>query len=335
MLLPNLNLKNKNTHKDDHIVLFDTMNTLIRSFSANPEISHKGVHVGGLTGTLRSVGHTLRELNPSRVVFVWEGSQSAEKRRGILKEYKTNRHTSGSFNSHNGLFANREESKQSLIKQAKRLKDYLGLLPVHQLQLKEYEADDIIAFISKHKSKEGKKVTVVSTDKDYLQLIDKNISVYQPIKKILIDHKNITKHISVPSQNYSVLKTLTGDKSDGVKGLHRVGEKTAIKFFPLLAESKKYTLDDMFNHAVDNIEEHNIFAKVVMEQDRLIKNFKVMDLHKTLLTETHTEDILTSLETPVRKLNETGIHMLMQADNLEKFIDQLAHWIYPFKILIR
>ena len=91
------------------------------------------------------------------------------------------------------------------------------------------EADDIIADLALGASASGKQVTIVSSDKDFLQLIDGCISVYSPIKKTLYTKENITEELEVLPQNYNIVKALLGDNSDNLTGVKGLGLKTLIK----------------------------------------------------------------------------------------------------------
>ena len=190
-----LNLVNKLEQKpargfDDDILILDGLNTLIRGFSANRTITADGVHVGGLQGFLKSLGSMVRKFSPTRVLVVWDGIGGAQNRKNIDEHYKANRaHTSV---IHYDLYEDKKAESDSIQDQADRLLDYLACLPVSYIKIDKLEADDVIAYVSKLYSKAGRQVTIVSSDRDFLQLIDKHIRVYSPIKKILYDHEEAT-----------------------------------------------------------------------------------------------------------------------------------------------
>ena len=160
---------------NDHILIIDAMNMLIRSFSLLKAMNPSGHHIGGLVGFLRSLGYVTRIFDPTRVVVIWDGKGGSGNRQNINPNYKAQRATSRI--THWGLYDSREEEQEALIGQLFRTKDYLECLPLQQIVMEKLEADDIIAYLAKRASNAGKKVTIVSSDKDFFQLIDNNIEV--------------------------------------------------------------------------------------------------------------------------------------------------------------
>ena len=145
---------------NDHIVLIDAMNMLIRSFSLIKSMNPDGAHVGGIIGFLRSLGYVNRILDPSRVIIVWDGKGGSGNRKNINPDYKAQRATSRI--THWGLYDTKEQETEALIGQLYRVQDYLECLPVQQIGIEKLEADDIIAYLAKRASSFNKKVTIVS-----------------------------------------------------------------------------------------------------------------------------------------------------------------------------
>ena len=150
---------------NDHILIVDAMNTLIRSFSLLKAMNPSGAHIGGLVGFLRSLGYVTRIFDPTRVLIVWDGKGGSSNRKNIDPNYKAQRATSRI--THWGLYDNKEEETEALIGQLFRTQDYLECLPLQQIVIEKLEADDIIAYLAKRASNAGKKVTIVSSDKDF------------------------------------------------------------------------------------------------------------------------------------------------------------------------
>ena len=76
---------------DDHIMVFDGLNTFIRAFGATPSTNEDGDHVGGITGFLFSIGKAIRDFKPSRCVIVFDGRGGSARRKKIYGDYKANR----------------------------------------------------------------------------------------------------------------------------------------------------------------------------------------------------------------------------------------------------
>lgn len=281
-LVDNLEQKPLEERKD-HILILDGLNTLIRGFSVNRTITPDGVHVGGLQGFLKSLGSMVRRFNPTRVIVVWDGIGGAQNRKNIDEHYKANRAHASVI--HYDLYEDKKAESDSLESQADRLLDYLACLPVTYIRIDKLEADDVIAYISKLYSKAGRKVTIVSSDRDFLQLIDSNIEVYSPIRKVVFDHEEATKFLQVLPENYNIIKTLLGDGSDGLVGVKGVGIKGLVKEFPEFVTDPNLTLDKFFDLCVErrDTKKKAIFNKILAGWHTIEKNYQLMDLSETVL----------------------------------------------------
>jgi DNA polymerase-1 len=287
-----------------------------------------GSHVGGLVGFLRSLGYVTRIFDPTRVVVVWDGKGGSGNRKNIDPNYKAQRATSRI--THWGLYDTKEEETEALIGQLFRTQDYLECLPVQQMVLEKLEADDIMAYLAKRASLAGKKVTIVSSDKDFLQLVDNNIEVYAPVKKKTFTKDNIFEELKVLPVNYNLVKALLGDNSDNLQGVKGLGIKTVVAEFPKLL-TEKTDLDYVYKVAEEKLEGKKIFAKILHNWDRVETNFKLMDLHDTSLDSKEVEYVENILKSPVPDL-QTGafLHHLDQ-DKIEGITKNTEGWLENFR----
>ena len=287
-----------------------------------------GSHVGGLVGFLRSLGYVTRIFDPTRVVVVWDGKGGSGNRKNIDPNYKAQRATSRI--THWGLYDTKEEETEALIGQLFRTQDYLECLPVQQMVLEKLEADDIMAYLAKRASLAGKKVTIVSSDKDFLQLVDNNIEVYAPVKKKTFTKDNIFEELKVLPVNYNLVKALLGDNSDNLQGVKGLGIKTIVAEFPKLL-TEKTDLDYVYKVAEEKLEGKKIFAKILHNWDRVETNFKLMDLHDTSLDSKEVEYVENILKSPVPDL-QTGafLHHLDQ-DKIEGITKNTEGWLENFR----
>ena len=313
---------------NDHILIIDAMNTLIRSFSLLKAMNPSGSHVGGLVGFLRSLGYVTRIFDPTRVVVVWDGKGGSGNRKNIDPNYKAQRATSRI--THWGLYDTKEEETEALIGQLFRTQDYLECLPVQQMVLEKLEADDIMAYLAKRASLAGKKVTIVSSDKDFLQLVNNNIEVYAPVKKKTFTKDNIFEELKVLPTNYNIVKALLGDNSDNLQGVKGLGIKTIVSQFPKLL-TEKTDLEYVYKVAEEKLDEKKIFPKIIHNWDRVETNFKLMDLHNTALDDKEVEYVEEILKTPVPDL-QTGafLHHLDQ-DKIEGVTKNTEGWLENFR----
>ena len=317
---------------NDHILIIDAMNMLIRSFSLLKAMNPSGTHIGGLVGFLRSLGYVTRIFDPTRVVVVWDGKGGSGNRQNIDPNYKAQRATARI--THWGLYDTREEEQEALIGQLFRTKDYLECLPLHQIVMEKLEADDIIAYLAKNASSTNKKVTIVSSDKDFFQLIDKNIEVYAPVKKKTFTHENALEEIKVLPQNYNIVKALLGDNSDNLPGVKGLGIKTILSEWKSFTYDPLASLNDIWDHCetqMDGDKPKKIFAKIIHDWDRVMKNYELMNLHDSVLDNSEKNIILDIIKSPVPDLQTGAFLRLLDQDKIEGVTKNTEGWLENFR----
>lgn len=315
---------------NDHILIIDAMNTLIRSFSLLKAMNPSGAHVGGLVGFLRSLGYVTRIFDPTRVIVVWDGKGGSANRKNIDPNYKAQRATSRI--THWGLYDTKAEETEALIGQLFRTQDYLECLPVQQMMAEKLEADDIMAYLAKRASEAGKKVTIVSSDKDFLQLVNNNIEVYAPVKKKTFTKDNIFAELKVLPTNYNIVKALTGDNSDNLQGVKGLGIKTIISEFPKLL-SEETDLEYVYKTAEQKLDGKKIFAKIIHNWDKVETNFELMNLHSTVLDDKEIHYVEEVLKEPVPKLQTGAFLHLLEVDKIEGITKNTEGWLETFRTL--
>ena len=317
---------------NDHILIVDAMNTLIRSFSLLKAMNPSGAHIGGLVGFLRSLGYVTRIFDPTRVLIVWDGKGGSSNRKNIDPNYKAQRATSRI--THWGLYDNKEEETEALIGQLFRTQDYLECLPLQQIVIEKLEADDIIAYLAKRASNAGKKVTIVSSDKDFYQLIDKNIQVYAPVKKKTFTMNNIKEEIGVLPQNYNIVKALLGDNSDNIPGVKGLGIKTILSEWKSFTYDKNASLQDIYDHCETQLDQEKpkkIFAKILHNWNRVMTNFELMDLHNSTLDEKEVKYVEDIFKSDIPDL-QTGVFLsLLDQDKIEGITKNTEGWLENFR----
>ena len=174
--------------KHDRVLILDGLNLFFRNFAMMNMVNPDGVHIGGLGGFFRSLGAMIRQTNPTSVYVVFDGAGSTINRKNLLSEYKGTRNLQRITNWE--AFDNIEEEHDSKIDQIVRIIQYLKLLPVKTTILDKVEADDIIAVLAeKLVEKHDSTCFIVSSDKDFLQLVTDKIIVYRPMKKNIIPQR--------------------------------------------------------------------------------------------------------------------------------------------------
>jgi DNA polymerase-1 len=317
---------------NDHILIIDAMNMLIRSFSLLKAMNPSGTHIGGLVGFLRSLGYVTRIFDPTRVLIVWDGKGGSGNRQNIDPNYKAQRATARI--THWGLYDTREQEQEALIGQLFRTKDYLECLPLQQIVMEKLEADDIIAYLAKQASGNGKKVTIVSSDKDFFQLIDRNIEVYAPVKKKTFTDKNILEEIKVLPQNYNIVKALLGDNSDNLPGVKGLGIKTIMSEWKSFSYDPLASLNDIWDHCETQMEgdkPKKIFAKIIHNWDRVMKNYELMNLHESVLDISEKNTILDIIKSPIPDLQTGAFLRLLEQDKIEGVTKNTEGWLENFR----
>lgn len=324
--------KSDERRRNDHILIIDGLNALIRSFSAVNTINPKGYHVGGLTGFLKSMGSEMRQFNPTRIIVAWDGKGGAQNRKAMNSNYKAQREHASVI--HWDIYDSKEEELQSLNDQRDRLFDYLDCLPVSFVRVDKLEADDIIAYMAQSAASRGHRVTVVSSDKDFLQLVssDGNLNVYNPTKKILYDWETAKEFLGVIPENYNLVKSLLGDNSDNLDGVRGLGVKTIQKILPELCETPK-DLQFIYDRCSEKLGTKKVFANIINDWDKVELNFKLMDLHETVLDEAERKIVAEKVKAPVPRLKTAQFLLLLEQDCIEGITKNTETWLSGFNYL--
>ncbi len=284
-------------------MLIDATNNFVRNYVVVPTLSLNGEPIGAVEGFLKSLRSFIERCKPDKVIVVWDGAGGSKKRRAIVKEYKEGRKPYRLNRNYDFEKVNIEDNK---VFQRIRLDEYLRDLPIVQVMVDDIEADDSIAYISNH-LKDDQKI-IVSTDKDFLQLLDKNTIIYHPIKKIFLTSKECKRVYNVYPQNFAIVRALVGDKSDNLKGVKSVGMKNVLKYFPFLTEERTVELDEIFAYAEANDEKYKKFLDA---REVIINNHKLMQLRNTIISFQNIQKIKEALEVkPYLKVHSFRIKLI-------------------------
>ena len=319
--------------KHDRVLLIDGLNLFFRNFAMLNIVNENGVHVGGLGGFLRSLGTLINVIEPTSMYIVFDGENSSMNRKNILSEYKAGRHISRITNWE--IFNDVEDEHDAKLDQIVRLIDYLKCLPIHVTALDKVEADDIIAHLATTitQDNDDSRAFIVSSDKDFIQLVSDQITVYRPIEKDFYTRDTIVERFGVLPENFILYKVLMGDASDKIPGIKGLGVKKLMKFFPELNE-RILTLDDLIEISTRKYKEHVIYSRVVFEEKNLRKNYKIMDLHNPMMDDLEKKYIEDQIEKQPPVLNVVPFLKFYQEDGLRHLIKNVEFWINnQFRIL--
>ena len=326
-------VSDKSTDRNSRILIIDGLNTFIRVFSAVPALNDDGEHIGGVTGFLRSVASVIREHKPTRCIVVFDGKGGSARRKKVYSEYKANRAVKTQFNRYQE-FANLEDESQSMKRQFGRIIEYLQQLPVTMLAVDNVEADDIIAYIANEIYTEAEqKVTIVSTDRDFLQLVNHRINVWSPVKKILYNPVRLEEELGIPSKNYLMYRAFIGDKSDNIPGINGVALKTMLKHFPIITEDRQLTIDEIIDYAQGQDKPTRIHEVVINNREKLELNYTLMQLKNVDIPGSAKMLAINTVNEQVGRTNMYEFKKMFMADKMYTIIKDVDTWLTAFNAL--
>lgn len=306
---------------NSRVLLIDGLNTFLRAFSAIGWVNKDLLHVGGLTGFLRSLGYIIKLVRPTRVIVVFDGQGSSTNKRYIYPEYKANRGLNRVTNWDS--FESQQEESEAITTQLVRLIYYLKTLPVDLISIDKIEADDVIGYIAGQLDGE---ITIMSSDRDYLQLVSDKLTVYSPTKKKFYDKDLVLHEYKVTSKNFLMQKVLLGDSGDNVPGVKGLGEKTLIKEFPELGTNEDITLDQILEKS--KLGTKKILQSIVNYEFQLRINQKLMDLKNPNIPEEAIEEVNSVLLEPKKTFNSQEFLDLYHEDELGNSIPNVGMWLF-------
>ena len=324
-LLDDIQEDGDDTVKDKRILFIDGLNLFFRNFAMLNMVNPDGVHVGGLGGFFRSLGAMIRQTNPTDVYVIFDGAGSASNRKNIVPEYKSGRNNQRVTNWE--VFENLDDEHDSKVDQIVRVIQYLKTLPVKTVIIDKVEADDIIAYLSgKVINQRGDRSFIVSSDKDFLQLINENIVVYRPMEKKYYTQEIMEEKYNMPTKNFILYKTLLGDASDKVKGVKGLGEKGLLKKFPELSEGEM-TWNDILTICENKFKDHVVYARILQGVSDLEKNYKLMDLSNPMLDKNEKDYLDKVVESKDLDYIPEQFIALYNEDKLGGMIRNLDYWL--------
>ena len=317
----------KESSKNSHLLIIDGLNTFIRVFSAVPALNDDGMHIGGVTGFLRSIAAVIRQHKPTRCIIVFDGKGGSVRRKRMYPNYKANRANKTAFNRYKE-FASLEDEQQSMKRQFGRMIEYLQCLPITTLAIDNIEADDAIAYIANEIfTKQDNKATIVSTDRDFLQLVNDRISVWSPIKKKMYTPNVMREEFGIDAKNYLLYRALTGDKSDNIPGVNGVGLKTMIRRLPIITENKQLTVEEFVEYASNVEKKYKVHELIESNFETIKLNYQLMQLKDVDIAGTTKLLIQEKITEEINKLDVLTFKKMFMVDKMYTVIKDLDSWM--------
>ena len=207
---------NKPVKSGDHVFLVDGSGYIFRAFHALPALTRKsdGLPIGAVAGFCNMLWKLMRDSvageRPTHLAVIFDHSSETFRNR-LYSEYK----------------ANRTEPPEDLRPQFKLIRDAVRAFDIPSIEQKDYEADDLIATYARLASEAGATTTIVSSDKDLMQLVGNGVSLYDTMKDKRIGREEVIEKFGVGPERVIDVQSLAGDSVDNVPGVPGIGIKTA------------------------------------------------------------------------------------------------------------
>ncbi len=199
------------SHKNERVYLIDGSSYIYRAYYAIRHLSNsKGEATNAIYGFTNMLLTLLREEQPDRIAVIFD-AKGPTFRKELYPEYK----------------ANRSAMPEDLVPQVPVIKDVVRAFKIPALELAGYEADDIIATLAKRYATQGLNVTVVTGDKDLMQIVGERVRLLDTMKGKISGRDEVIERFGVPPEQVLEILGLAGDSSDNIPGVPGIGEKTA------------------------------------------------------------------------------------------------------------
>jgi DNA polymerase-1 len=195
------------------LYLIDGSGYIFRAFyGVRPMATSQGVPTNAVVGFARMLGRLLRDEKPALLGIAFDGPEKTF-RHAIYSDYK----------------ANRDEPPEDLVPQFELIRKLVEAMDIPVLTSPGFEADDVIATLAHLANERGHTVIVVSGDKDLMQLVSPDLSIFDPMRDKRIDRQAVIERFGVPPERVADAQALAGDSSDNIPGVPKVGPKSAAK----------------------------------------------------------------------------------------------------------
>ena len=221
-------------------VLLDVSAIMYRAYFANMNFRTKNEPTGAVYGFINTLLSIIKEFNPDYMAAAFDVKRSSLKRTEIYSDYKSNR----------------QSTPEDLVAQIPRIEEVLDAFNINRYRIESYEADDVLGSLAKKIAKDDLEVIIITGDKDLSQLVEKNITIALLGKGsegekfgMLRTTEDVVNYLGVIPEKIPDLFGLIGDKSDGIPGVTKIGEKKALAIFSKYDSLEKIyeNIDDLKN----------------------------------------------------------------------------------------
>ncbi len=262
--------------KSDHFYLIDGSGYIFRAYYALPPLTRKsdGLPVGAVSGFCNMLFKLIEDSNskdnlqkPTHFAVIFDSARK-NFRNEIYSDYK----------------GNRADAPEDLVPQFEYIRKSVLAFNLPSIELINYEADDLIATYTEQILNMGAKVTIVSSDKDLMQLYKKNVRIYDPMKNKFIDEKDVLNKFGVKANKVIDVQSLAGDSSDNVPGVPGIGVKTAAELI------NHYGNLEVLLDKAHEIKQNKRRETIIANKDKALISKKLVTLEKKVPVKNRIEE---------------------------------------------
>ncbi len=292
--------------KTDHFYLVDGSGYIFRAYYALPPLSRKsdGLPTGAVSGFCSMLFKLLEDVRsdnsknkPSHFAVIFDSARK-NFRNEIYSEYK----------------ANRAEAPDDLAPQFEYIRKSVEAFNLPSVELLNYEADDLIATYSKKITDAGAKVTVISSDKDLMQLVSSKIRLFDPMKSRVIGEKEVVDKFGVKPEQVIDVQALAGDSSDNVPGVPGIGIKTAAELI-----NKYKTLENLLKKASE-IPQNKRRETILSNKDKAIISKQLVTLKDDVPLKNDASDFI------IKDINKDKLYNFLREMEFNRLLSQAINF---------
>ena len=301
-----------NKSKIDHFYLVDGSGYIFRAYYALPPLSRKsdGLPTGAVNGFCKMLFDLLEEVRsddsknkPTHFAIVFDSARK-NFRNDIYPDYK----------------ANRSETPEDLIPQFDYIRKSVDAFNLPSIEMLNYEADDLIATYAEKIIKDGNKATIVSSDKDFMQLVKPGIRLYDPIKNKEIGLNEVKEKFGVKPNQVIDVQSLAGDSSDNVPGVPGIGIKTASELI-----NQYDNLENLLKN-VEKIKQNKRRQTLTENQDKAILSKKLVTLKNNVPIKINLESL------KIKSIAQEKLYSFLREMEFNRLLSQaIAYYGEPNK----
>ena len=288
--------------KTDHYYLIDGSGYIFRAYYALPPLSRKsdGLPTGAVSGFCSMLFKLLEDsrsddskFKPTHFAVIFDSARK-NFRNEIYSEYK----------------ANRAEAPDDLAPQFEYIRKSVEAFNLPSIELLNYEADDLIATYAKKITEAGAKVTVISSDKDLMQLVSKKIRLFDPMKSKVIGEKEVFEKFGVKPTQVIDVQSLAGDSSDNIPGVPGIGIKTASELI-----NKYKNLENLLSKASE-IPQNKRRETLLLNKDKAILSKKLVTLKDDVPVENDPNEFL------IKNIDKNKLYEFLREMEFNRLLSQ-------------